>query len=240
MYFLSHSETINKIYQSLKSTKDIFVSSIIYGERYCGKKSLVKQIFNNSYWVDGKSIKDVKDALENNSYVVITNFEKITDLDSLNFENVNVVAIYNNKTLDSRVENKFAFIYHMPSMREREEDVKLFTQYYLETAKDIYDIKEDIKIDKNDIDISQNLKSLKKSIYKTTLLKSLNREDIFYCLYNFYLKNYNGNNIYKKELETFEKALIKSGLELYKSQLKLSEILGINRNTLRKKINEYF
>ncbi len=49
-----------------------------------------------------------------------------------------------------------------------------------------------------------------------------------------------GFNIYKRELELFEKALIVAGLEKYGSQLKLAQALGINRNTLRKKINEYF
>jgi len=47
-----------------------------------------------------------------------------------------------------------------------------------------------------------------------------------------------GNNAYRENLPIFERPLIEAGLKRYRSQLRLSSILGLNRNTLRKKINE--
>ncbi len=240
MFLNSGNSTVNKIYQSLQATKELMVSSLIYGEEFTGKKSLIKQIFNNSAWVDGENLKDVKTALELNSHIVITNFEKVNNLDILEFENVNIVAIYNGKTYNKILENKFAFIYYMPSLIEREEDIELFKNHYTKEAKEIFDVTEDINIEKKDLDISKNLKSLKSSIFKTILFKSVQKEDLTYVMFNYFLKHYEGNNVYKEQLELFEKALIEAGLQIYGSQLKLSEILGINRNTLRKKINEYF
>jgi len=211
---------------------------LIYGEEYTGKKTLIKKLYVNSAWVDGSNIGDIKEALKNNSSVVITNFEQVRSLELLNFENVNVVAIYNGKEYSKTLENKFAFFYYMPSLIEREEDIKLFANYYSKEANEIFNIKNGAEVELKDIDISQNLKSLKRSIFRNILFKNVTQEDLSSIMYQFFLKNYKGINVYKEQLEIFEKALLKAGLDIYGSQLKLSEVLGINRNTLRKKINE--
>jgi len=43
---------------------------------------------------------------------------------------------------------------------------------------------------------------------------------------------------YKDMLELFDKALIEAETQMFKSQLQVAQHLGINRNTLRKKIDE--
>ena len=54
-----------------------------------------------------------------------------------------------------------------------------------------------------------------------------------------YLLNKIGSNSdYRNFLYLYEVPLIKAGLTKFKSQLKLSDKLGLNRNTLRKKIAE--
>ena len=240
MYLNSNSSKMHKIYQTLQATRDLLVSSLVYGEEFTGKKSLIKKLFPHSVWIDGSNIGDVKEAIKNNSHIVITNFEKINNIDILEFENINVVAIFNGKNYDKRLENKFAFIYYIPSLLEREEDIELFTKQYINEAKEIYNINEDIQLEKKELDISQNLKSLKCSIYKSILFKTTDKDELSDIMYNYFSKNYKGINVYKEQLEIFETALISAGLDIYNSQLKLSEVLGINRNTLRKKINEYF
>ncbi|HIP61765.1 MAG TPA: Fis family transcriptional regulator, partial [Sulfurovum sp.] len=52
-------------------------------------------------------------------------------------------------------------------------------------------------------------------------------------------KHIDGNNAYRDYLGIYERPLIRAGLKKFKSQLKLSSILGLNRNTLRKKIHEH-
>jgi DNA-binding protein Fis len=240
VFLISNNRVVNRIHQSLQATKELLVSSLIYGERFTGKRSLVRQIYSNSFWVDGSNFDEVKSAIEKHSSVVVTNFEKITNYDILDFENINLVAIYNGKSYNRVLEDKFAFIYYMPSLSEREEDVKLFIDHFYKEAKDVLEIEEDIEIKKQELEIYNNLKSLRKSIYKTLAIKSMKKDELSLALYNFFLKNISGFNIYKKELALFEKALITAGLEKYGSQLRLAEALGINRNTLRKKINEHF
>ena len=239
MYIVSNSRVVNSIYQSLQSTKDLHVSSILYGEPFTGKKMLIKKLYPSSVWVDGENLEEVLNALDNYSQIIITNFEKIANIDVINFNNSSVIALYNKKNLDPRLENKFAFIYRMPSLAERLEDIELFTKYYIQEARNIFNITTEVEINIEDIDLSSNFRSLKSSIYKYLLLKQLSKEDLNYALENYFLKHYQGTNVYKELLGLFEKPLIQTGLKLYKSQLKLAEVLGINRNTLRKKINEY-
>lgn len=67
----------------------------------------------------------------------------------------------------------------------------------------------------------------------------MNNKDIEAILYEYLLKHLDGNNGYKEYLGLYEKPLIEAGLKKFGSQLQLSQILGINRNTLRKKIHEH-
>jgi DNA-binding NtrC family response regulator len=240
MFLTSNSKTMNKIFQSLSATKELFISSLIYGQKHTGKKSLVQAIFSDFLWVSGKNLQEVQNALKDSNKVVITDFELINNYDYLDFENSNVVAIYNGVSYNKALDNKFAFIYYIPPLKERSEDIELFSKYFLNEAKELFNINKEIELNKSDLDISKNLKSLKSSVYKAVILKNMQQNDIYKTLYHFFLKNYEGDDIYKKHLSLFEKALISAGLDIYGSQLKLSSVLGINRNTLRKKINEYF
>ena len=55
---------------------------------------------------------------------------------------------------------------------------------------------------------------------------------------NFLIEKIGSNNDYRNFLHLYEVPLIQAGIKRFKSQLQLSERLGLNRNTLRKKIAE--
>jgi len=67
----------------------------------------------------------------------------------------------------------------------------------------------------------------------------LSQEELERALYHHLLKHLEGNNAYREKLGILERPLLEAGLKRYGSQLKLAEALGINRNTLRKKLHEY-
>ncbi|HHB94625.1 MAG TPA: Fis family transcriptional regulator [Campylobacterales bacterium] len=235
--FLSNSAQISNIIKGLTISKSLFVSVMIIGEPHTGKKSLVKMLFPNSKFIDANNEEKMLKALDSYDEVIIYNFEEVVNPEMLNFENKRVIAIANKITNSSAIENKFAFIYHISPLREREEDVKLLTEYFSNSIKEEFSL-DNIEIEPKYIDLSENIKSLKASIYKKLTLKSLTQKDIENLLFDYLYKSIDGNNAYREYLPLFEKPLIEAGLAKFKSQLKLSTVLGLNRNTLRKKIYE--
>jgi DNA-binding protein Fis len=237
--FLSNSVQIENIIKGLTLSKSLFVSTILIGEPNSGKKTLVKSLFSKQRFIDGRNQEELTRALDNFREVIIYNFDKIENIESLNFENKRVIAIANGVKNSPLIERKFAFIYYMPPLRERMEDIDMLVSYFIK------DIRKDLMIDdtpilfnSKDIDLSQNIKSLRASIYKKLILNSLTDGDIEQILYEYLYRNMEGNNAYRENLPLFERPLIEAGLKKFKSQLKLSSVLGLNRNTLRKKIYE--
>jgi DNA-binding protein Fis len=228
------------ILEGLKVVRNLYVSTIIIGEKFTGRYSLVKEIFPNTLCVSGKEDPlALKEVLNREDEIIIIDFEYIKDPLSLDFEHKRVIAIAD-KSVDKRViDEKFAFIYNIPSLKERPEDIEVLKEYFLAKAKDDFMVEVDLKIPKEKLDISQNIKSLKSSIYKEVLLASLIPREIEEALYRYFLENLEGYNAYRENLGILERPMLRAGLKKFGSQLRLSEILGINRNTLRKKLNEY-
>ncbi len=238
--FLSNSAQIDNIIKGLTLSKSLFVSAILIGESHIGKKTLVRSIFPKQRFIDGKDFDALNRVLENSNEVIIYNFEAvINNIDSLDFENKRVIAIANMVKSTPIIEKKFAFIYNMPSLRDRdEEDINMLIDYFSKDIKKSLMIDAPINLTNRDIDLNENIKSLKSSIYKKLILNGLKGKDIENILFEYLYNNMEGNNAYRDNLSLFERPLIKAGLKKFKSQLKLSAVLGINRNTLRKKIYE--
>ena len=236
--FLSNSAQIDKISKGLSLSKSLFVSSLLIGEAHTGKKTFIQTLFPNSIYVDASQEAELDAALDANSELIIYNFEQIKNIDQLNFENKRIIAIANTVKERAKCAQTFAFIYEMPKLQEREELSLLVIHFQKEIQKELM-LDFEINLDIKKLDLSQNIKSLKASIYKQLLLTTFSKKDIQELLYNYLFKKIEGNNAYREHLALYEEPLIEAGLKKYKSQLKLSGVLGLNRNTLRKKIQEY-
>ncbi len=236
--FLSNSPQIDNIVKGFTLTKSLFVSSLLVGENHTGKKTLIKMLFPHTNYVDASNSEELHLALEKYDEIVIYNFDKLVNFENLNFENKRIVAIANHIENSVKIENKFAFIYHMPNLKQRR-DIALLSEYFQKKIQKELMLPEPIELDSSKFDLSENIKSLKASIYKQLMHKTLDTPDIEEILFEYLFDNIKGNNAYRDYLYIYERPLIKAGLEKYKSQLKLSNILGLNRNTLRKKIQEH-
>ncbi len=231
--------SIENITKGLSLSRSLLVASIVIGEPYSGKLTLVKSIYPNALFVDAMDISDVELALANNQEVVIYNFEYVKNISSLNFQNHRVIAIANRVDNMRIINDKFAFIYFMPPLKERKDEVKKITKDISSKIKDELMLDDSVEIDFDKLDLSQNFKSFKISLYKELIKRSLSTKDIEEVLYEYYLEHLDGEDGYSEYISMFEVPLIKAGLKKYGSQLKLSKVLGLNRNTLRKKINEH-
>jgi DNA-binding protein Fis len=236
--FLSNSSQIDNIVKGFTLTKSLFVSSLLIGETHTGKKTLIQTLFPNSIYIDANNSEELLSALESHDEVIIYNFEKIIDVDSLNFENKRIIAIANHIENTAKIEKKFAFIYQMPTLEERD-DIELLIQHFQDKIQKELMVENKITLDVQKLNLSQNIHSLKASIYKQLMNQTLSSEEIESILFEYLLEHMDGNNAYREHLYLYEKPLIEAGLQKYKSQLKLSNILGLNRNTLRKKIQEH-
>jgi len=237
--FLTNNEQIKSIIKNINITRTLFLSSIIVGEEHIGKLHLASYLFPSATIVDA-ALENVNEAIKGIDEAIIIHFEKVKNIDNLDFDNKRIIALaafLGNKKI---IHDKFAFVYRMPSLQERPEDIELLAQYFLNEAKENLSLKGDIELNYEALDTTQNFKSLKKSVYQQLLYASIESQDIEKIMYNFLLKKYNDDTqeLYKHYLWLYEKPLIEAGLDKYGSQLKLSSVLGINRNTLRKKINE--
>ena len=236
--FLSNSPQIDNIVKGLTLTKSLFVSSLLVGEKNIGKKTLIKSLFPNSIYIDAVNYKELEIALENNSELIIYNFEKLLDFEQLNFENKRIIAIANRIENTQKIEKKFAFIYKMPNLQEREDTDLLIDFFQNRTQKKLM-LDYPIILNKLELDLSENIKSLKASLYKQLIHQTLNSEEIKKIIENYLYEHLEGNNAYREHLSLYEEPLLLAGLKKFKSQLKLSAVLGLNRNTLRKKIQEH-
>lgn len=238
--FFTKSDKIQHIIKSFNLTKTLFVSSIIIGEANTGKKTLARYLFPDTPLVSGNNQKEVEDALENHDELIITDFEKLSNQSSLDFTNKRIIATAGYMGNQELIDDLFAFIYMMPTLQERPEDVNHLKNIFIKEALSTLMIEDDtFESDDIPLNLSKNSKSLKRSIFLHLFKYSMDDKDIKEVLYHYLLKNLDGNDGYREYLGLYEKPLIEAGLKKFGSQLQLSQVLGINRNTLRKKIHEH-
>lgn len=238
--FFTTSEKVKHIIKSFNLTKTLFVSSIIIGEANTGKRTLARYLFPDANIVSGEDQNEVKNALMHHDELIITDFEKLSNQNTLDLSNKRIIATANYIANPAVIDDLFAFIYNMPSLKERPEDVTYLRDLFLKEAKETLMItQEEIAVDEMPLSLATNAQSLKKSIYYYLVKQNMSIEDINDMLYDYFIKHFEGNDNYREHLGIYEKPLIEAGLKKYGSQLQLSSALGINRNTLRKKIHEH-
>jgi len=236
--FCTSSQKLSYVIKGLELSKSLFVSSLVIGEPNIGKKTLLKSIFPNTHWVDGSDTKALKNAIMTHNEIIIYNFNIYGDYDASDFNGKKIIAISDTTNTTAHMDSIFSFIYTVPSLIERPEDVEYLNEKFSKKAQSIFELDDVPKYIPNATDLSSNTKSLNKAILLHYIYSSITIDDMKKILYKYFGHELGGNNDYSKFLPIFERPLIESGLDKFGSQLKLSSILGINRNTLRKKINE--
>jgi DNA-binding NtrC family response regulator len=236
---VSESDAVKQILRGLQLTHSLYVSSLLVGPPATGKKTLVRALYPGLPEVDGHDTEALQRSLTLENELIITSFEAVSNPEALDFQNKRILAIADREIPARIADEKFAFIYRMPPLKERPEDIQAYVARFLEEARRIFHCTDEVALESRHLDISQNLLSLRASVYREVLYQNMTPDEIETALYHLFRRTLEGNNAYRESLGILERPLLKAGLERYGSQLKLSEILGINRNTLRKKLHEY-
>ncbi len=216
--FLAKSEYLKKIKNIAEMARELNLNVYIWGEKGVGKSFLAKYIAPNAV-INPKS--------PTINPIIIENFDSLINLP----EKYSLLIATGEKPVDKTIfEKYFDLDIELKPLKEHPEDINFFIDYFTKQAKKELKIDKEIKI--NEPDIEENLNSLKRQIYKNLLFAN-NKEAILKELENFLLIQH---KTYEEELKDFEKTLFSAMKKRYKSKLKISENLKINRVTLTKKM----
>jgi len=240
--FIVKSPESKKVLHIAQVSSSLPVNILIRGEMGVGKKLLAKEISPTAIIMDGKfletSIRNRNINLEEYQELIITDLHSVLNKKEFLAHLSNIKIIGTSQTNIHEIEEEFAIKIDISPLEERHEDLEQIANLYIKEANAIYD--SNVTLDNISTDIEENGISLKKSIYKNTLLSSLNDKDMNKALENFIATKLDEEQTYKYFLKTIEIPLLVVAKEKYKSQLQMATKLNINRITLRKKIDQYF
>jgi DNA-binding protein Fis len=240
--FIAISPSSKKVLKIAQMSSSLPVDVIILGQAGVGRKLLAYEILPNTQVFEAKELEklilDNKINLKEYNTIIIYDINKVLNKNEFldNLQEIKIVAtgFYE----DQDYINRFAVKIEVLPLDKRKEDLEQLIKLYINEANKIYGtskITNDIKFN-----LSENGITLKQSIYKSILLQSMSKQDIIDTLYKFFFQELKQGKNYKMLLEIFEIPLLNASKTIYKSQLKMSDKLKINRITLRKKLSKYF
>lgn len=243
--YIAKDSISKEILNSAKLLQAVEVNALILGENGVGKKSLAKFILPKSEIYEAKNLqKDIADDILTlqNEAIIIDKIHEITNIDLflkwLEENSIRIIAISNTENLNQKLKDIFSINLEIPSLSKRDEDTKALVNKFSLEASSILDMPI-ISQSKLIINISNNTHSLRKSIYFSYLFETIGEHEILMFLEKYISENLSGENSYKDLSYIFEVPLLKASTKKYKSQVQVAKHLGLNRITLRKKLEVY-
>ena len=243
--FIAEVGISKEILNSAKLLQAVQVNALILGSAGTGKKSLAKYILPNSDIYEAKNLqRDISDDVIHlqNEAIIIDKINELTNIDLLlkwiEENNIRIIAISSTENLNQKLKDIFSINLEIPNLTKREEDTKALVNKFSQEASSILDLPK-IPSSKLIVNISNNTHSLRKSIYFSYLFETIGEHEILMFLEKYLSENLRGENSYKDLSYIFEVPLLKASTKKYKSQVQVAKHLGLNRITLRKKLEIY-
>ena len=240
--FITASNASKEAFKTANLLKSLTVNTLIYGERGTGKKTLAKYIVPNASVIDASSFDELLTAIESSNELIITNIDSSPNIhrvfQALQAKKIRVVATSANRNPNELFDDFFSVKFDLPPLNQRMEDVETLIDIYLDEVKEI--VRQEVKFNRKNFipDLTDNSISLKKQIFSYAFLENITINELMYLIENYLEDKIGTNSDYRNNLYIYEVPLIRAGLKKFKSQLQLADKLGLNRNTLRKKIAE--
>ena len=240
--FITASNASKEAFKTASLLKSLTVNTLIYGERGTGKKTLAKYIVPNASVIDASSFEELLTAIESANEIIITNIDSSPNIhrvfQAIKEKKIRVVATSASNATNELYDDLFSVKFDLPPLNKRVEDVEALIDIYLDEIKEI--VREDVKFNRTNFvpDLLDNSISLKKQIFSHAFLENITINELMYLIENYLEDKIGTNSDYRNNLYIYEVPLIRAGLKKFKSQLQLADRLGLNRNTLRKKITE--
>jgi DNA-binding NtrC family response regulator len=240
--FVTASDASAQAFKTATLLKTLSINALITGENGVGKKSLAKYILPDAPLLDASNFDELLIALESLDKIIITNLEKSPNLlrviESIQKSNIRVIATAKSTFIDENIDELFTLKFDIPPLAQREEDIPLLVEQFIQEASLLFETQREFKFENFEPDLKQNASSLRRQVMMFYLLDDINDSELMALIEKFLYDKLGSNSDYRDFLYLYEAPLINAGLSKFKSQLQLSDKLGLNRNTLRKKIAE--
>ena len=238
--FITASDASKEVFKTATLLKTLTVNALITGDVSVGKKTLACYIMPNAAIIDASNFNELLTTIESSKEIIITNLENSPNIktlvDTIALNNVKVIATakssYNNEYLDDIFSVKF----DVPPLSKRLEDIEFLVDKFAQEASSLFGNESNIDMKNFVPNLKTNANSLRRQVMINSLLKDIKDTELMEIIENYLFDKLGSNSDYRDNLYLYEVPLIKSGLKKFKSQLQLSDKLGLNRNTLRKKI----
>lgn len=241
--FIAKSRASLEALKSATLLKSLNINALISGEIGTGKETLAKFILPKAKSVDGSSLKKVLAFVKSDSSVIIKNFDKIENFSLLQEtilkSKTRVIATSKTKIEQSLSSKFFALTITVLPLVQRKEDIEPLAKKFFKEISAIFDSDKELSLENLDNNLPNNSHSLRKLIYTRALIDSFSEDDVMHVMEKFLTKRVGSKNDYRDQLYLFDVPMLRCGFKKFKSQLNMSEKFGLNRNTLRKKINDY-
>jgi DNA-binding NtrC family response regulator len=240
--FITESSAANQAKKTASLLKTLSVNALIMGESGVGKRTLASFILPDASVIDASNFDELFVALESAKELIITNIDNSPNLNRLiatiQEKNVRVIATSKQSFNSESIDELFSVKFDIPPLRERMEDVAPLVEKFTQEAAELFGVNDLFNSRNFKADLSKNADSLRRQVMINYLLQDIQDVELMDIIENYLYDKLGSNSDYRNFLYLYEVPLIRGGLKKFKSQLQLSDKLGLNRNTLRKKISE--
>ncbi|MEA3370558.1 MAG: Fis family transcriptional regulator [Campylobacterota bacterium] len=240
--FITASNASLEAFKTATLLKTLSVNALIMGEDGVGKKSLAAFILPGASVIDASNFDELLVALESVHEIIITNIDKSPNIkrliDTINENSIRVIATSKHSFSNEHLDEIFSVKFDIPPLNERLEDVEVLVEKFTMEASELFGGDEKFDIKNFKPDLSDNSNSLRRQVMINYLLQDVKDVELMDIIENYLYSKMGTSSDYRNLIYLYETPLIRAGLKRFKSQLQLSDKLGLNRNTLRKKIAE--
>jgi DNA-binding NtrC family response regulator len=243
--YIAKSRASLEALKSANLLKSLNISALVLGNIGTGKFTLAKFILPNAPVADGNDLQEVISLVSSADAIIIKNFDKINNYQklqaALDTHKTRIIATSRTELTEKVNDRFFSLQVTLAPLSQRQEDIEpLINKFFKEISTVLgRESTDDIFLKDFSYDLSKNCYSLRKSVYLKYLVSTLDEEGVMHVMEDFLDEKIGGKNDYRDNLHLFDVPLIRSGYKKFNSQLSMSEKFGLNRNTLRKKINDY-
>lgn len=241
--FIAEDKSSKEALKSAYLLKSLDINALIEGEIGVGKTTLARYILPDAAVIDAREIDDVSILDDFRDRVIITYFSESKRLEALveklEKTSLRVIATTRQISQMTAADHLFSAKISLHPLSERPGDVAQLAQNFWQEAAAVFHAPlETLEVIPTTLDLTQNAHSLRRSIYFLFLMENMNDRQLMQVMEGYLYKQIGSQDDYRKFLYLYEAPLIRASIGKFKSQLQVSKTMGLNRNTLRKKINE--